>query len=71
MRVYELVEQHGLPIKVTCGKPTLYPDFTVMKKLTERTFLCQYDDGKTFELVDHSNCNDYELVALQTTPVAA
>ena len=58
MFVRELVEQHGLPVRVSCGKEG-YPPFTVIKRISENEFRAEYGSGKTFVLND---ClDDYEI----------
>ena len=64
MYIREIVQQHGIPVKVSCGKSG-YPPFAVVKQLSEETFLCRYDadngkDAKEFTLRD---ClDDYHIV---------
>jgi hypothetical protein len=59
MSVSELVEKHGLGIWVSCKKHG-YAKFRVIEKGNKKKgFLCEYEDGHRFILVD---ClNDYEL----------
>jgi hypothetical protein len=59
MYVNELVEKHGLGIWVSCKKHG-YPKFQVVEKGNqEKEFLCEYEDGLRFTIVDR--LNDYEL----------
>lgn len=59
MHISELVEQHGVPIRVTCNQRG-HPPFQVLERLDNDEFRVEYPDG-TEGVV--TNClGDYELI---------
>ena len=61
MNLGQIVEEHGVPVKVSCGKPS-YPPFTVIRDLGQGWFEVEYGSGETSRVCDCKHINDYEVV---------
>ena len=62
MFISEIVQQHGTPVKVGCGKPG-YSPFTVVDQPAKDRFVVKYEDGK--HGVVNDSLGDYRVVEKQ------